>query len=431
MTTTNISNITSNTKGFALKSHQRSAVTSMVRIWEHGANEGTGTALGALLADDMGLGKCASTVVAARLARMRRVLVVCPKSAISDWVKELQEWHPFPGVIRTPKSTDFAFRVGWLIINYEKLKYLAHVLRDETFGQWDLIVLDEAHYTKEIKRRRSILVYGGIWKGKHYPPLPSHKRLVISGTPIKNRLEEIQQQIAWLDGEAWGDRDAMIDRYYEPLDEAGMPRIVTPDSKVLQHWRPQDLEELHARLKASILVRTPKSQIEGLPARRYELVEVPVPGDEDEDNINCFDSKAWFDSKGRQLMIIEHDLKKAYRERDLHRISKLEQDKKEILSVVYQHTTRIKRKPVLDYPLGLPRDHKVVVIGTHRSLLLDQLAVELRKAKRRVVEHNGTTTKQVAWTVKQFQENPKVQFFIGQLSTSSLSLTLITPCGVC
>jgi hypothetical protein len=173
----------------------------------------------------------------------------------------------------------------------------------------------------------------------------------------------------------------------------GMPRIVTPDGRVLQHWRPQDLEEFHARLKASIrypryafpvlaeyifLVRTPKSKIEGLPPRRLELAEVALPGDgggddEDEDEaISRFDSRTWFDAKALKLIYIEKALHKAYRQRDKDRIIKLEQDKKEILSTVYQHTTRIKRKPILDYLLSLPRDHKVVVIGTHRGLLLDQ-----------------------------------------------------------
>ena len=146
----------------------------------------------------------------------------------------------------------------------------------------------------------------------------------------------------------------------------------TPDGRVLQHWRPQDLEGFHGRLKASILVRTPKSKIEGLPPRRLELAEVALPGDgggdeNEEEAISRFDSKTWFDAKALKLIYIEKALHKAYRQRDKDRIIKLEQDKKEILSVVYQHTTRIKRKPILDYLLSLPRDHKVVVIGTHRD----------------------------------------------------------------
>ena len=59
-----------------------------------------------------------------------------------------------------------------------------------------------------------------------------------------------------------------------------------------------------------------------------------------------------------------------------------------------------------------------------RSLLLTQLAAALRKEKRRLVEHNGDLSKHAAATVRAFQEKPGVQFFLGQLSVSNLSLTL-------
>jgi SNF2 family DNA or RNA helicase len=196
-----------------------------------------------MLADDMGLGKCCTTIVASRLAKMQRVLVICPKSAIRDWLRELNEWHPAPGIIRTPPLKDYVpFRIGWLIINYEQLQAYATRLRK---AEWDLIALDEAHYTKELQRRRSILVFGGTWKRQPYSALPSRKRLVITGTPVKNRLEEMHQLLQWLDSDTWGstskERDEFIDRYYEPYDVYGGPRIVTPDSKVLQSCPTRDL----------------------------------------------------------------------------------------------------------------------------------------------------------------------------------------------
>jgi SNF2 family DNA or RNA helicase len=273
----------------------------------------------------MGLGKCASAIVAAHKAKMRRVLVIAPKSAVADWLRELQDWHPYPGSIRTTRSRprDLAFRTGWLIINYEKLKLLSKVLRVEP---WDVIILDEAHYTKEIERRRSILIYGGVWKDIEYTPLESRKRLVVSGTPLKGRIEEIQQQLAWLD-DGWSDRKAFIDRYYNDFDSMdGLERIETPSSRIVQSCETRDLPDLHARLKSSILVRTPKSQVEGLPPRRYELFEVPV----EEDN-----NRAWFVDKERERQILRGKLRKAYRQRDTLQIIELEQQEKQLRSIVY------------------------------------------------------------------------------------------------
>ena len=156
----------------------------------NGALIGTGTARGALLADTMGLGKTATAVVAAYRARMHRVLVVCPKSAIPDWRRELDDWNSRPGVVRVlPRQPFFDFGVGWTIMNYEMLERFADDLRRR---QWDLIVLDEGHATKEPSRRRTILIHGGgDWKDKPYRPIPARKALVISGTPLKNRVEEI------------------------------------------------------------------------------------------------------------------------------------------------------------------------------------------------------------------------------------------------
>jgi SNF2 family DNA or RNA helicase len=414
-------NIRSNHAGYQLKAHQQEAITHLLHIWQHGTKTtgATGTAKGALLADDMGLGKCCTTIVAARLARMQRVLVICPKSAIKDWLRELNEWHPAPGIIRTPPAKDyFTFGIGWLIINYEQLRRYATRLRRE---HWDLIVLDEAHFTKELVRRRSMLVFGGQWKGDFYPPLPSLKRLVVTGTPLKNRLEEIQQLLAWLDWDTWRNRDQFINRYYAPFDAYGGDRIVTPDSKVLQSCPTRDLDDLHTRLTTSILVRTPKSDIDGLPPRRQELKEIAVEGEEE---------REWFAAQARRALILNKELRQAYREKTRRIIKQLEKEKTELQSVVYQQTTRVKRQPILDYLLFLPKHHKVVVIGTHRSLLLDQLAKALRKATRGLVEHNGDTSDKVKSTVRQFQSEGAILHW-ATLNVSFIAhFDRIASCGV-
>ena len=65
--------------GKVLRDPQPSSIDGILRVWEHGALVGEGTARGALLADSMGLGKTASAVIAASRARLHRVLVVRPE----------------------------------------------------------------------------------------------------------------------------------------------------------------------------------------------------------------------------------------------------------------------------------------------------------------------------------------------------------------
>ena len=361
----------------------------------------------------MGLGKTATAVVAAARARMHRVLVVCPKSAIPDWVRDIDDWHAGPGVVRVlPGQPHLDFGVGWALINYEQLERFATNLR---LRGWDLLILDEGQALKEPERRRTILVHGGVWKDKAYSPIPTSKALVISGTPLKNRVEELFTTINFLDPDNWPDRDAFIAEHYEETTEDGLPRIVTDDGRVVQNVSPRNLHALHRRLRQTVLVRTHKDDVEGLPGKRFERIGVPLEDVADRD---------WFDAKARSAQVISRALRKAQRERDLERARELEARLRQITSAIRQHATRAKRQAVLDYLLALPREHKAVVIGFHRDLLLDQLAAALREQGRRVVEHNGDNSARAAATVKAFQSRPEVQFFVGQLSVSNLSLTL-------
>jgi SNF2-related domain len=82
--------------GKTLRPPQSQSVTNILHVWQHGALVGEGSARGPVLADSMGLGKTATAVVAAFKARMRRVLVVCPKSELPDWLREIDDWHPRP-----------------------------------------------------------------------------------------------------------------------------------------------------------------------------------------------------------------------------------------------------------------------------------------------------------------------------------------------
>jgi SNF2 family DNA or RNA helicase len=153
--------------GKALRDPQPKSIAAILKVWRDGALVGSGAARGALLADSMGLGKTATSVVAARQAGYARVLVVCPKAAITDWQREIHDWHSAAGTVRVLRSgsgnnTRLNYH-GWTISNFEMLERYAAELRR---WQWDLIILDEAHALKEPEARRTILIHGGMWKGK-------------------------------------------------------------------------------------------------------------------------------------------------------------------------------------------------------------------------------------------------------------------------
>ena len=118
----------------------------------------------AYLGDEMGLGKTVQTLVAAYELGLESVVVVCPASLTSNWEKEAAEWAP--GVDVYP-------------VSYDRVRI------DKAFPHPDpqLVILDEAHYLKNPKAKRTkTLIY----------LLKNVRRIwLLSGTPMPNDPREL------------------------------------------------------------------------------------------------------------------------------------------------------------------------------------------------------------------------------------------------
>jgi len=148
-----------------------------------------------LLADDMGLGKTAQAIVCCdilwRTGRVRRGLIIAPASLKPQWAREWAHFSELPiEIIDGPPSEREKLystrKEGFFIINYEQL------LRDlETVRKWhpDLVVLDEAQRIKNWATKTALSVKGLT------PPY----RLVLTGTPMENRIEELASIVEWVD----------------------------------------------------------------------------------------------------------------------------------------------------------------------------------------------------------------------------------------
>ena len=203
--------------GKSLRDPQPRSIDGILRVWQHGALVGDGSARGPVLGRQYGVGKNGDCrhgrVQGEDAARARGVSEVCHPGLAA----RMDDWHPRPGVVRVlPRQPHLDFDIGWAMTNYEMLERFSDDLRRR---RWDLVVLDEAHATKEPSRRRTILIHGGVWKDKAYRPIPARKALVISGTPMKNRVEEMFTTLNFLDPDNWPDRDAFIDAHYEERTE--------------------------------------------------------------------------------------------------------------------------------------------------------------------------------------------------------------------
>ncbi len=149
----------------------------------------------AIIADEMGLGKTLQAIAVAVIKKQifgfSKVLVVTPASVKEQWKKEIGKFTGEQAVVvsGSRKNRQQLYSTGeqlFKITNYEA------VLRDSsTISEWcpDLIILDEAQRIKnfETKTHQAVL------------KIPHNHSLVITGTPLENKLEDIYSIVQFSD----------------------------------------------------------------------------------------------------------------------------------------------------------------------------------------------------------------------------------------
>ena len=221
--------------------------------------DGIAFAVGAgrsILADDMGLGKTIQGIgvaeLLAKLADIKRVLVVCPASLKSQWQSEIQRFCTRSSqlVIGTGKERfeQYSCNMFYTICNYEQ------VFRDLTAMEsvpWDLIILDEGQRIKNWESRTSASVRS----------LRSTFRLVLSGTPLENQLGELFTVVRFVDEHRLGPANKFFNRH----------RVVDDRGKITGY---RNLDELRSSLQPILLRRTRSQVAKQLPERTDEVVRI-------------------------------------------------------------------------------------------------------------------------------------------------------------
>jgi SNF2 family DNA or RNA helicase len=168
---------------------------------------------GVILADEVGLGKTieAGIVITQYWAeRKRRILIIAPSSLRQQWQQELREKFLIPSTLLEAKfkeeqlSQGISNNTDVLICSYE------FALRHETslMRQWDLVICDEAHRLRNFYtgRNKGSDAISHIVRG-------ASKTLLLTATPLQNRLEELYGLVSVFDPSYFYSIDAFRERY--------------------------------------------------------------------------------------------------------------------------------------------------------------------------------------------------------------------------
>ncbi len=155
-----------------------------------------------LLADDMGLGKTIQAIAALRIlfhkSSITTALVVCPASLVAQWMRELNTWAGDLKVIRVAGSgqergLQWSLPAHIKIVSYDTLRGDVLDVRDSQAlkSTWSVVVLDEASRIKNRETGISIAC----------KKLPRDRRWALTGTPLENRVEDVESIIEFLLGD--------------------------------------------------------------------------------------------------------------------------------------------------------------------------------------------------------------------------------------
>jgi SWI/SNF-related matrix-associated actin-dependent regulator 1 of chromatin subfamily A len=350
----------------------------------------------ALIADEMGLGKTIQALAWLQLHKeLRPVIVVCPASLKLNWEREIHKWmndyyrtNLLSGKNSIPLSKHLQ---DIFIINYDILpEWINQFVKIDP----QVLIIDEIHYIKNNKAKRTRAVKQ---LSKNVPHV-----IGLSGTPIINRPIEAYNACKIIDSQCLPNYFEYTERYcgrhYNGFgwDVSGATNT----------------EELNGRLTHTIMIRRRKQDVlPELPDKTYSYVPITL------DNINKY-KKA--ENHFIQFIRLTKGKEKAERASNAQALTEIE--------VLKQLTIEGKIKQAGDWIEDfLASDQKLVIFCTHR--LATNTLIE--RFKDCAVKIDGSVTgakRQEA--VDQFQNNPAIRLFVGNVKAAGVGITLTAASNV-
>ncbi|KPA18909.1 protein containing SNF2-related protein [Candidatus Magnetomorum sp. HK-1] len=214
----------------------------------------------AIIADEMGLGKTVQSIGSAifkkELFGFEQTLVICPASLKDQWKREIERFSQESATIieGPPDKRQHIYENEldyFLIANYETVMRDLPILKK---NPPDLIILDEAQRIKNYETMTANAV----------KQIPKKHGLVITGTPIENRLVDLYSIMEFLDP-----------KILSPLWEFSYQHCYFDMDKKNKIHGYYNLQQLKNRLKPVLIRREKQAVLKQLP--HVSHIDIPIP----------------------------------------------------------------------------------------------------------------------------------------------------------
>ena len=340
-----------------------------------------------ILADDMGLGKTTSTIIAALESGSKKVLIICPATLKINWKREIENYSDKS--IYIAESKNFSTEADFVIINYDIIKNFHDPKKKDDSqvlaANFDLVIIDEAHYIKNATAQRTKLINDIVKK--------TERLWLLTGTPMTSRPIDYFNLLSLIDSPVAKNWMAYAIRYCSGY------QFNVGGRKVWNVTGASNLEELRDRT-VGLTLRRLKENVLDLPDKIITPVYLRLKSKSYENVMGEYYD--WYDKNP---------------------------DESKSLTVQFSKLTKV-RQIIADEKIAqtielaeniLEQDKKVIVFCNFTDSL-NKIAEHFGKA---AVKLDGSMSKvERQNSVDQFQENPKVKVFVGNIKAAGVGITL-------
>lgn len=340
-----------------------------------------------ILADDMGLGKTTSTIIAALESGSKKVLIICPATLKINWKREIENYSDKSVYIAEGKN--FSTDADFVIINYDIIKNF-HDTKKKGESQildanFDLVVVDEAHYIKNATAQRTKLINDLVKK--------VDRLWLLTGTPMTSRPIDYFNLLSLIDSPVAKNWVAYAIRYCAGYQFNASGR------KIWNVMGASNLEELRDRT-SGLTLRRLKENVLDLPDKIITPIYLKLKSKAYEDIMGEYYD--WYDKNPEESKSLTVQFTKLTKVRQVIADEKITQ--------------------TIELAENILEQGKKVIIFCNFTDSLEKITEHFGKI---AVKLNGSMSKvEKQYSVDQFQENDKIKVFVGNIKASGVGITL-------